>query len=88
MKLKIIHQDCDPDLAKNRELPYSSYMVEYVLGKSIHYDIVMSNKMVDIFDYYYDEYKEDFLTFNRTEGRINPRLWGNTPKESSKKEKK
>lgn len=87
MKFKIIHQDCDPDLANNKELPTNSFLVEYVLGKSIHYDIVMSNKTVDIFDHYYDTYREDFITFNQTEGRINPKLWGYTPKDS-KKEKK
>lgn len=87
MNFKIIHQDCDPDLANNKELPTNSFLVEYVLGKTIHYDIVMSNKTVDIFDHYYDTYKEDFITFNQTEGRITPKLWGYTPKES-KKEKK
>ncbi len=87
MKFKIIHQDCDPDLANNKELPTNSFLVEYVLGKTIHYDIVMSNKTVDIFDHYYDTYREDFITFNQTEGRINPKLWGYTPKDS-KKEKK
>lgn len=87
MKFKIIHQDCDPDLANNKELPTNSFLVEYVLGKTIHYDIVMSNKSVDIFDHYYDTYREDFITFNQTEGRINPKLWGYTPKDS-KKEKK
>ena len=87
MKFKIIHQDCDPDLANNKELPTNSFLVEYVLGKTIHYDIVMSNKSVDIFDHYYDTYREDFITFNQTEGRINPKLWGYTPKDN-KKEKK
>lgn len=87
MKFKIIHQDCDPDLANNKELPTNSFLVEYVLGKTIHYDIVMSNKTVDIFDHYYDTYREDFITFNQTEGRINPKLWGYTPKDG-KKEKK
>tara|TARA_A100001201_G_scaffold39470_1_gene41161 strand:+ start:2250 stop:2513 length:264 start_codon:yes stop_codon:yes gene_type:complete len=87
LKFKIIHQDCDPDLANNKELPTNSFLVEYVLGKTIHYDIVMSNKTVDIFDHYYDTYREDFITFNQTEGRINPKLWGYTPKDS-KKEKK
>ncbi len=87
MKFKIIHQDCDPDLANNKELPTNSFLVEYVLGKTIHYDIVMSNKTVDIFDHYYDTYREDFITFNQTEGRINPKLWGYTPKDSKEKKK-
>lgn len=88
MKFKIINQDCDPNLASDKNLPSNSYLVEYVLDKTIHYDIVMSNKQVDIFDHYYDLYRHDFLTFNQTEGRISPKLWGyKAPSDKKKKER-
>jgi hypothetical protein len=61
-------------------------MVEYVLDKKIHYDIVMANKKVDIFDHYYDLFRYDLLTFNQTEGRIRPNLYGyKSPPEKKKK---
>ena len=61
-------------------------MVEYVLDKKIHYDIVMASKKVDIFDHYYDLYRYDLLTFNQTEGRIRPNLYGyKAPEEKKKK---
>jgi len=62
-------------------------MVEYVLDKKIHYDIVMANKKVDIFDHYYDLYRYDLLTFSQTEGRIRPNLYGykSPPPEKKKK---
>lgn len=85
--MKIIHEDCDPRLADDRSLPTSSFLVEYVLDKKIHYDIVMSTKQVEIFDYYWDKYREDLLSFNQTQGRINPKLWGYKTKEVKKKEK-
>lgn len=86
MKFVIIHEDCDPTLADDKSLPTNSYLVEYVLDKKIHYDIVMANKKVDIFDHYYDHYREDFLTFNQTEGRISPKLYGyKSPSEKKKK---
>lgn len=61
-------------------------MVEYVLDKKIHYDIVMANKKVDIFDHYYDLFRYDLLTFNQTAGRIRPNLYGyKAPEEKKKK---
>jgi hypothetical protein len=86
LKFIIIHEDCDPKLAEDKSLPTNSYLVEYVLDKTIHYDIVMANKKVDIFDHYYDFYRNDFLTFNQTEGRIRPNLYGyKAPVEKKKK---
>jgi|TARA_S200002703_G_scaffold44175_2_gene38568 hypothetical protein len=84
--IKIIHQDCDPSLSEDKSLPYTAYMVEYVQGETSHYDIVMSNKRVDIFDHYWDKYRHDFVTMNQTEGRTNPKLYGY--KSSDKKKKK
>lgn len=74
--MKILHENCDPSLADDKSLPYTSYLVEYVFGKTIQYDLVMANKQVDIFDYYWDKYREDLLTFTQTQGKINPKLWG------------
>ena len=86
MKFVIIHEDCDPKLADDKSLPTNSYLVEYVLDKKIHYDIVMANKKVDIFDHYYDLYRYDLLTFNQTEGRISPKLYGyKAPSDKKKK---
>lgn len=87
MSVRIINQNCHPDLAKDRSLPYTSYLVEYVVGKAIQYDIVVANKRVDIFDYYWDRYREDLLTFTQTEGRVNPKLWDNKKSEGKKKNK-
>lgn len=81
----IIHENCNPDLAKDRSLPYTSYLVEYVVGKEIRYDIVITGKKVEIFDYYWDRYREDLLTFNQTEGRVNPKLWDSQKKDSKRK---
>lgn len=85
--MKIIHEDCDPSLAEDKSLPTSSFLVEYVIGKDIHYDIVMAAKQVEIFDYYWDKYREDLLTFNQTQGRISPKLWGYKAPEGKKKKK-
>jgi hypothetical protein len=66
-------------------LPYTAYLVEYETEGVIAYDIVIPNKRVDIFDYYWDKYREGFKGFKQSEGRANPKLWGIKPKEEKKK---
>lgn len=81
--MKIIFKNCDPEIANDRGLPYTSYLVTYKIDDSICYDLVVTDKKVDIFDYYWDNYREDFVTFTQTEGRMNPKLW-NPPKDKKK----
>ena len=85
MSIKILHQNCDPSVANDRSLPYTAYLVEYETEGVIAYDIVIPNKRVDIFDYYWDKYREGFKGFKQSEGRANPKLWGIQPKEEKKK---
>jgi hypothetical protein len=66
-------------------LPYTAYLVEYETEGVIAYDIVIPRKRVDIFDYYWDRYREGLKGFKQSEGRANPKLWGIQPKEEKKK---
>lgn len=83
--MKFLHQKCDPELANDRNLPYTAYIVTYEEDGEVSYDIVICNKKVEIFDYYWDKYRENLIGFKQTEGRINPKLWGCKPKEEKKK---
>jgi hypothetical protein len=84
--MKILHKNCDPELANDRSLPYTAYVVQYKLDGSICYDIVIPDKKVEIFDYYWDRYRNDLISFKQTEGRTNPKLW-DVPKKEEKKRK-
>jgi len=84
--MKIIYKDCAPDVANDRTLPYNSYLVEYKIDGAICYDLVITDKKVDIFDYYWDRYREDLISFKQSEGRTNPKLW-DMPKKQEKKKK-
>lgn len=77
--MNIIHKDCDPSLAQDRSLPYTAYLVEYLQDGMTHFDIVTCNKRVEIFDHYWDRYREDLINMTQTEGRMNPKLY-NPPK--------
>tara|TARA_B100001250_G_scaffold251248_1_gene215968 strand:- start:1206 stop:1481 length:276 start_codon:yes stop_codon:yes gene_type:complete len=85
--MKVIHEDCDPNLANDKKLPYTAYLVEYVREGRIAYDIVNTTSGVEVFDEYYDKYKKDFKTMKQTEGRINPKLWNNQTTQAKKPNK-
>ena len=56
-KLKIIHKNCEKRLSKEKSLPRNTYIVSYEDDGKLSYDIVQSNSKVEIFDYYYDNYR-------------------------------
>jgi hypothetical protein len=80
LSIQIIHQNCDPKLAEDRTLPYNAFIVKYYDDEQYNYDIVICNKKTDIFDYYWDRYREGLIAFKQTEGRVNPKLWSPTNK--------
>ena len=83
--MKIIHKECDPSLSEDKSLPCTAYLIEYIQDGITKFDIVIGNKKVDIFDHYWDNYRNDFVNMTQTEGRANPKLWGVKAKETSKK---
>lgn len=86
--MRIVHQNCDPSVASDRSLPYTSYLVEYEIDGAIVYDLVIANKKTDIFDYYWDLYREGLISFKQSEGRVNPKLWDDPSKKKETKKKK
>jgi hypothetical protein len=85
--MKVLHQDCNPEVANDRSLPCNAYLVSYIDGEVKKYDLVLANKKVEIFDYYWDRYREGLLSFKQSEGRVNPKLWGIESKVSDKRKK-
>ena len=82
--VKILRQDCDPSLAEDRSFPYTAYLVEYKQDGMTKFDLVSAGKQVDIYDYYWDLYRHDFVNMTQSEGRANHKLW-NDPNEKKKK---
>jgi len=73
--LKIIHKNCDPGLASDTSLPYTAYLIEYIENDEIKWDIAVSSKKVEIFDYYWDKYN-NVQNMTQSQGKVNPKLWG------------
>ena len=84
INVKIIHQDCEKSLSKNKSLPTDSYLVTYILEEKTKNDIVQSVSQADIFDYYYDLYK-NIISIEWTDGKISPRFYGQTKPEKKKR---
>jgi hypothetical protein len=82
LKIKIVHENCDASLAKDTSLPYTAYIIQYPNEGSVQYDIAISSKQVDIFDYYWDKYGS-VLSMKQTDGKINPKMW-NDPNKKKK----
>jgi hypothetical protein len=82
---RVLHENCNRSLANDRELPNNSFLVTYLINDKFSYDIVICNKRVDVFDFYWDKYREDLKKIEWTEGRVNPKLWDYKPSGKSSK---
>ena len=85
--VKILKQDCKKDEALDKPLPYTCYLIIYKVDGVEKYDLAMASKQVDLFDHYYDAYKENFISMMQAEGRVAPGMWID-PAEKAKKPKK
>ena len=86
-KIRILQENCEPSLAEDKSLPYTSYLVSYKDKEgNKKYDLAVGNKQVDIFDHYWDKYRDGFVTMRQSGGTINPKLW-NAPGSEPKKKK-
>ena len=85
--VRVFKSKCTPDDALDKSLPYTAYLVEYKVDDKPAFDIAIASKAVDLFDYYYDLYKKNFIKFTQSEGRINPKLW-NDPSQKKKPKRK
>lgn len=79
----ILHRECDPNLANDKQLPRDSYIVSYMKEDNLVYDIARGSK-VELFDYYYDNFGI-VKGINWTKGTVSPKSYDYVPKEKPKK---
>jgi len=83
----ILHQNCELELSKDKDLPRDSYIVSYMNDNLLCYDIVRSGNQVEIFDHYHDN-SYVVKSIKWTEGLINPKNFDYVPKDATKKRRK
>ena len=88
MSCNIIHEKCDKSAASDKTLPRNAYLVTYVVEDKITYDVVMAYGKSDVFDEYWDKYKEGLQKIDWAEGNVKPSLWNRQPIKPEKKVKR
>jgi len=73
--MKILYENCKPKDALDTSLPYTAYLVEYIKDGKSQYDVSMGWKQAEVFDYYWDKYKQDLKKIGSTGGLVNPNRW-------------
>ena len=86
-KIKLVREKCELKSANDKKLPTDSFIVTYKVEDEVKYDIVRAKGFVDIFDHYYDTYK-NVESICWTKGIISPRTFDNAVPPSTKKKKR
>ena len=86
---QIILEKTTIDKAQDRSLPTDAFNVYYTVDGKEHLDVTRSEKMVNVFDLYYDRYgKGAVQKITYGHGTIRPNLWGlKKPPERKRKRK-
>ena len=67
------------------DCPNDARIVTYEVDGEKRYDLTRSQKAVNIFDMYYDKFREGVKKIEYGKGRINPKLWGYKAPQGKKK---
>ena len=85
---EIILEKTTREKAEDKQFPTDASNVFYVVDGKEHLDVTRSEKMVNVFDMYYDRYGKDAVQkIDYGAGAIRPNLWGLKPPEKKKRRK-
>lgn len=85
-KIRLIFEKCPRDKGNDKKLPSDSFVVSYNDKEELKYDIVRASAQVDVFDAYYDKYK-NVKGIEWTKGIIHPKTYDGQTKASTPKKK-
>ena len=85
---EIVLEKTTQEKALDRTLPTDAFNVTYVVEGQTYLDVTRSEKMVNVFDMYYDRYgKGSVQKIDYGHGTIRPNLWGAKPPQKKKRRK-
>ena len=89
MTVIILHEKCEIDKAEDKKLPSDSFLVSYKVEDEIKYDVTRAGTQLELFDHYYDTYK-NVQSIVWTNGIVSPRTFdgANQPTPPKKRKKK
>ena len=85
-KIRLIFEKCPRDKANDKKLPSDSFIVSYEHDKELKHDIIRAAAQVDVFDAYYDKYK-NVKGIEWTKGIIHPKTYDGQTKATAPKKK-
>ena len=85
--VKILHEQCEKNKSDDKKLPLDSFLITYKVDEEIKYDIARAASAVEVFNYYYDKYK-NVQGIAWTKGIVTPRSFDCTHDEPEKTKKK
>ena len=88
MTVQVIYEKCEKDKAEDKKLPSDSFLVTYKDKEEIKYDVSRAGSQLEIFDHYYDTYK-NVQKIVWTKGIVSPRTFdGSTQQAKPPKKRK
>ena len=86
---EIVLEKTTVEKAQDRSLPTDAFNVHYTVDGKEHLDVTRSEKMVNVFDMYYDRYGKGVVQkIDYGAGTIRPNLWGAKVPTKQKKRRK
>lgn len=86
---EILLERTTPEKAQDRQFPTDAFIVKYKYEGNLCIDVTRAEKMVNIFDMYYDRYGKDAVQkIDYGHGTIRPNLWGAKPTPPKRKKRK
>ena len=85
-KIRLLFEKCPRDKANDKKLPSDSFLVSYEQDKELKHDIIRAAAQVDVFDAYYDKYK-NVKEIKWTKGIISPRTYDGSVQSPAPKKK-
>ena len=87
MTVQVLHEKCERNKADDKKLPSDSFLVTYKVEEEVKYDVARGSGIVEIFDHYYDKYK-NVLAIVQSDGKVPPKLWRDPSQKEPPKGKK
>ena len=88
MTIRVLHEKCEKDKAEDKKLPSDSYLVTYKVEEDLKYDVTRAGSQLELFDHYYDTYK-NVQGIAWTKGIVRPRTFeGSTQQTKSPTKRK
>jgi len=85
----IVLEKTTHEKSQDKKLPTDAFNVRYVVEGKEYLDVTRSEKMVYVFDRYYDKYGPDALkAIDYGYGTIRPNLWNVKPPERKKRKRR